>query len=169
MIDLSSHEMVSTMLIGIGATLITDVWAFALKKIADIPSFNFCLLGRWIGHLRYGRFIHVGVAQATPQPAECFLGWTIHYVIGIVFVLMLVTLFTSPTWLHQPSFLPALWFGIGSVVFPFFMLHPALGMGVAARRTPKPWAARLKSTITHAVFGCGLYVSALLLNLISAL
>jgi hypothetical protein len=61
----------------------------------------------------------------------------------------------------NPSFLPALFYGIATVVFPFFILQPALGFGVAGSRTPKPTQARVKSLVTHTVFGIGLYVCAL--------
>jgi Protein of unknown function (DUF2938) len=52
-------------------------------------------------------------------------------------------------------------FGIGTVVFPFFVLQPSLGLGIASSRTPNPTQARLKSLATHAVFGFGLYGCAL--------
>jgi Protein of unknown function (DUF2938) len=39
-------------------------------------------------------------------------------------------------------------------------MQPSLGLGVAASRTPNPTQARLKSLMTHSVFGVGLYVCA---------
>jgi hypothetical protein len=57
--------------------------------------------------------------------------------------------------------LPALLYGIGTVVFPFFIMQPAFGLGMAASRTPTPMQARLKSLVTHTVFGVGLYVCVL--------
>jgi hypothetical protein len=47
------------------------------------------------------------------------------------------------------------------VVFPLFILQPSLGLGVAASKSPKPTQARLKSLVTHTVFGLGLYACAL--------
>jgi hypothetical protein len=47
------------------------------------------------------------------------------------------------------------------VVFPLFILQPSLGLGVAASKSPKPAQARLKSLVTHTVFGLGLYACAL--------
>jgi hypothetical protein len=49
---------------------------------------------------------------------------------------------------------------MGTVVFPFFIMQPSFGLGMAASKTPKPTQARLKSLVTHAVFGVGLYVCA---------
>ncbi|OVZ64709.1 hypothetical protein CDO44_00395 [Pigmentiphaga sp. NML080357] len=55
---------------------------------------------------------------------------------------------------------PALALGVATVVAPFFILQPGLGAGIAASKTPRPNAARLRSLVTHAVFGLGLYISA---------
>ena len=41
-------------------------------------------------------------------------------------------------------------------------MQPGMGAGIAASKTPKPNAARLRSAMTHTVFGLGLYASALL-------
>jgi hypothetical protein len=46
------------------------------------------------------------------------------------------------------------------VLFPFFVMQPALGAGIAASKTPSPAQARLRSVATHAVFGIGLYLAA---------
>jgi len=43
-------------------------------------------------------------------------------------------------------------------------LQPSFGLGVAASKTPHPNQARLKSLMTHTVFGLGLYLWALLLS-----
>jgi hypothetical protein len=43
-------------------------------------------------------------------------------------------------------------------------MQPAFGLGVAASKTPNPNKARLKSLMTHTVFGVGLYVWAYLLS-----
>jgi uncharacterized membrane protein YagU involved in acid resistance len=83
-----------------------------------------------------------------------------HYTIGIVFAFVFVVL-SSGDWLERPTLLPALLYGIGTVVFPFFVMQPSFGLGIAASKTPNPTQARLKSLMTHTVFGVGLYVCAL--------
>jgi hypothetical protein len=67
-------------------------------------------------------------------------------------------------WLTRPTVLHALLYGIGTVVFPLFVLQPALGLGIASAKTPKPARARLKSLVTHVVFGVGLYLCAVALS-----
>jgi len=146
--------------IGIGATLIMDLWNLFLKRTFSIPSLSYCLLGRWLRHMPGGTVRHASIAAAPQKAFECTVGWIAHYTIGVVFALVFVVL-TSGDWLARPTLLPALLYGIGTVVFPFFILQPSFGLGMAASRTPKPAQARLKSLVTHTVFGVGLYVCAL--------
>jgi hypothetical protein len=146
--------------IGIGATLIMDLWNLLLKRVFRIPSLNYCLLGRWVRHMPAGVFRHSSIAAAPPKPFECPVGWITHYSIGVTLALVLVML-TSGTWLVRPTLLLALLYGIGTAVFPLFIMQPSLGLGIASSKTPKPGQARLKSLATHTVFGAGLYVCAL--------
>jgi uncharacterized membrane protein YagU involved in acid resistance len=88
------------------------------------------------------------------------IGRIAHYMIGIVSALGFVVL-VSGDWLARPTLLPALLYGIGTVVLPFFIMQPSFGLGIAASRTPKPAQVRLKSVVTHSVFGAGLYICAL--------
>jgi uncharacterized membrane protein YagU involved in acid resistance len=110
-----------------------------------------------------GTIRHASITAASPKPLECTVGWIAHYTIGVVFALVFVVL-ASGDWLVQPALLPALFYGIVTVVFPFFIMQPSLGLGIAASRAPNPKQARLKSLATHIVFGVGLYVSALGVN-----
>ena len=88
------------------------------------------------------------------------LGRIAHYGIGVGLASTLALL-TSGESLRRPELLPALLFGIVTVVFPFFLMQPALGLGIASARTPDPARARLKSLMSHAAFGIGLWASAL--------
>ncbi|APA70810.1 DUF2938 domain-containing protein [Janthinobacterium sp. 1_2014MBL_MicDiv] len=147
--------------IGVGATAVMDVWAVALKRFWCIPSLNFAMVGRWLGHLPRGTLTHVNIAQAAPVRDEAILGWTFHYAIGVLFAAVLLAL-VGQEWAAQPTFAPALLAGLVSVAAPFCILQPALGAGIAASKTPHPNAARLRSLMAHAAFGVGLYLAALL-------
>lgn len=147
-------------LVGIGATVGIDLWNLFLKRAFSIPSLNYCLLGRWVGHMPKGTFRHASIGAASQTSFECAIGWIVHYTIGVVFAVVFVVL-ASGDWLARPTVLPALLYGMGTVVFPLFVMQPAIGLGIAASRTPNPQQARLKSLGTHAVFGLGLYASAI--------
>lgn len=149
--------------VGLGATLVMDLWGVLLKRAFNIPAPNYCLLGRWLCHMPGGVFKHNSIAAAPQKPAECVIGWIAHFAIGVLFALALVALVT-PRWLASPTPMPALIFGIVTVVFPFFVMQPAFGLGLAASKTPKPMQARLRSLMNHTVFGFGLYASALVMS-----
>lgn len=147
--------------IGVGATAVMDVWAVALKRYWCIPSLNLALVGRWLGHLPRGTVTHANIAQARPVRDEAILGWTAHYLIGVLFAAVLLAL-VGQEWVQQPSFAPALLAGLVSVAAPFCILQPGMGAGLAASKTPHPAAARLRSLMAHTAFGIGLYLAALL-------
>lgn len=145
--------------VGIGATAVMDLWLLLLKA-RGIPTLNFTLLGRWVGHMPRGRWAHDGMAKAAPVQGELALGWAAHYATGIAFTTLLAAL-AGPGWWQAPTLLPALALGIGTVVLPFFVMQPAMGAGIASSRTTTPALNRLKSLANHTVFGLGLYAAAL--------
>jgi hypothetical protein len=120
--------------IGIGATLLMDLWNLFLKRAFGIPSLNYSFLGRWVLHI--------------PD--------------GTLFVAIM-----SRDWVARPTLTPALIYGIATVVFPFFILQPSLGLGIASASTANPTKARLKSLATHFVFGLGMYLTALVVSRVS--
>ena len=153
-------NVICVILIGIGATAVMDLWSLLRKHLLNIPPTNWGMVGRWIAYMKQGKFHHVAIAESNPIRGEQFIGWTAHYLIGIVYAALLIII-NGQAWIYHPSIGPALVVGIATVVAPFFILQPGMGAGVAASRTPKPNANRLQSLINHTVFGCGLFLSAL--------
>ncbi|MBW3567821.1 MAG: DUF2938 domain-containing protein [Proteobacteria bacterium] len=147
-------------LIGIGATLVLDTWALFLKRVFGIAGANWGFVGRWIGHFPRGQFVHADIAKTAPVRGERVIGWIAHYVIGMIFAAILLAGW-GLGWTHRPTLLPALVIGVGTVVAPFFLMQPAMGAGIAASKMPKPNIARVRSLVTHAVFGVGLYGAAM--------
>jgi hypothetical protein len=145
--------------IGVGATIVIDLWALVLGKLG-VPSLNLAFLGRWIGHLPEGKWTHESIAKAQPVRGERALGWLAHYAIGITFAAVLVAA-AGIGWARAPSLLPALVVGLVTAVAPLLVLQPALGAGVASSKTPRPVFNSLKSLVTHTIFGFGLYLAAL--------
>lgn len=157
--------IVIIVLIGAGATAIMDVWLMFLKR-KGVPTSSFALVGRWIGHLANGKFAHASISQAQPIPGELVLGWLTHYAVGIAYAGLFVAI-QGIGWILQPSVLPALVFGVGTVVAPLFVMQPAMGAGFAASKTPTPLTNCLRSVANHAVFGIGLYLTALSVDWVS--
>jgi hypothetical protein len=145
--------------VGLGATLVMDIWALFLKHAFRVPLANYCLVGRWFRHMPEGTFAHTSIVNASRKHFECTVGWIVHYLIGAAYALALVAI-VSGGWLARPTLLPALLFGVGTVLVPFFVMQPSFGFGIAASRTPNPTQARLRSLMAHSAFGVGLYVCA---------
>lgn len=152
-------------LVGIGATLILDLWSLFLKTAFRLPFPNYVMVGRWIGGFPRGRFaVNRDIAQTPAITGERIIGWTAHYVIGMLFALLLVAV-AGIDWLRAPTLLPALLVGVATVVAPLFVMQPAMGAGVASSRTPNPPVARVRSLLAHTAFGIGLFLAASLLAL----
>lgn len=146
--------------IGIGATLVMDLWGVLRRPLFGLAPLDLRLLGRWIGHMPAGRFRHQAIHEALPVTGELGLGLATHYAIGIAFAGFLL-LIAGPSWLRTPTPTAPILVGLATVLAPLLLMHPGMGAGIAAARTPRPWRARLQSLISHAVFGLGLYLSAL--------
>jgi len=144
--------------IGAGATATMDLWAIARRRLFNAPLPDYGLVGRWLGHMKDGRFRHDAIAAARPLRGEAVLGWAAHYAIGIGFAALLLAV-SGPGWLARPTLAPALALGLATVAAPFLVMQPGMGAGVAARLTKRPSAARIQSLVTHTVFGLGLYLA----------
>lgn len=160
---LENNYIYTAIIIGLGATLMMDLWALILQRTFNLSLPNYCFVGRWLCHMRNGVFKHTNIATASHKPAECAIGWVVHYLIGVTYAFILIVL-SSGRWLKRPTLLPALMVGIGTVLIPYLIMQPSFGFGIAAAKTPKPMQARLKSLMSHASFGVGLYLSAYLLS-----
>ena len=158
-----AFSLISAILIGLGATLTTDLWALFLKRAFKISTPNYCLVGRWLRYMPEGIFKHSNIASAPQKSAECVVGWIAHYLIGITFAITFVAL-VGNNWLQHPVLIPAIVFGVGTVLMPFFIMQPLFGLGLAASKMSNPTQARLRSLMNHTAFGVGLYLFALLVN-----
>jgi len=158
-----AFSLISAILIGLGATLTFDLWALFLKHAFKITPSNICLVGRWLRYMPEGTFKHSNIVSAPQKSAECAVGWIAHYTIGTTFAIAFVAL-AGNNWLQHPTLIPAMVFGVVTVLAPFFIMQPSFGLGFAASKTSNPTQARIRSLMNHTAFGVGLYLFALLVN-----
>ena len=156
-------SLVSAILMGLGATLTFDLWGLFLKLAFQIPPSNICLVGRWLRYMSEGTFKHTSIGSSPQKSAECTIGWIAHYTIGVTFAIVFVTIAGSG-WLQHPTPVPAIAFGLVTVLAPFFIMQPLFGLGFAASKTSNPMQARLRSLMNHTAFGVGLYLFGLLVS-----
>ena len=103
--------IVRALLMGIGATLVMDLWAVLLRRGFGVSSLDYAMVGRWLGHMPAGRFAHERIAAAPAIPGERVIGWTAHYAIGVVFAALLLAA-CGGDWARAPTLGPALITGI---------------------------------------------------------
>jgi hypothetical protein len=149
--------------IGVGATVVMDLWALFLALVAGEPKANWAPVGRWFYHAGRGRLFHESISDAAPFANENALGWIGHYAVGIVYGVALAVM-AGPDWLAAPTLQPALLWGVVTVAAGWFLLQPGLGLGVAASKLPNPNRVRALNLAAHVAFGLGLYGTALLIR-----
>lgn len=161
----SIFSYISILIIGIMATLGIDIYSALLKRYFNIPSLDYKFVGRWLLYIPKGKLIHHNIIQTPALKAEKRVGWLSHYSIGIIFAAVLICS-VGPTWFSHPDLTLAIIFGLSTVSFPFFIMQPCFGFGIAASKLNKPYFARLKSLMTHALFGLGLYLATRFLSIL---
>ena len=153
------NAVIYFLFIGAGGTLLLDVWAVFASKVLKIPATDWALVGRWFVHMSKGKFIHQHLSSAAQVPFELQIGWTAHYIIGILYGLP-IWLFWGESWLESPTLMPPMLVSWVLLAAPFFIMMPGMGAGVAGLKTPRPHITQIKSLVGHSMFGLGMYVSA---------
>jgi len=136
--------IIKGILIGLGATVVMDLWALVLAQFPGQSRPNWGLVGRWFWHLRQGQIFHDDIAATKPYIHEVALGWVGHYAVGILYG-VIFALYGGFAWFANPLFLPAWIFGIMTVAAGWFLLQPGLGIGWAASRLPNAGNVRVRS------------------------
>ena len=155
-----SDLILRMVIIGAGATALTDIWAQALR-LFGFPKPNWAMPGRWFAHLPRGRIRHDDIARSEPVAGELAIGWICHYLVGIAFAGIVLAIWGAD-WVRNPTLLPALIVGWVTIGCGWFILQPGMGMGVAASKKPNAGQIRLLNFVSHTIFGLGLYGTALL-------
>lgn len=115
------------------------------------------MAGRWFANLPRGKFIHNTIAKTAPVSNERIIGWTVHYIIGVVYAWMYLVI-VNKILATQPSLINAIIFGVVTVVAPWFIMQPGFGMGIMASSAPNPNIKRLMSLSVHFIFGVALFI-----------
>lgn len=149
-----------TLVIGIGATVIFDLWGQLLNKAAGIPLPNWAMVGRWFAYLPRGRLHHTNIAETPPVANELAIGWIAHYAVGVSFAFVTL-LIGGAIWAKAPTWPLPLIVGLVTVGCGWFILAPGMGAGIAASKKPNANQIRFLNVAAHTVFGFAMYFVAL--------
>ncbi|MFV8819544.1 DUF2938 domain-containing protein [Haliea sp. E17] len=155
--------IIHILVLGVVATVAIDLWAALSHKLLGTPTTNWSMVGRWLGHVPRGVFVHDPISAAAPVKHELALGWVFHYLIGIAYALLYTAIVILALG-NEPTLLSGWVFGLVTVVSPWFILQPGLGLGVCASKAPRPNVVRLQNLVIHSVFGLALYFAWLATN-----
>jgi hypothetical protein len=158
----TAEPFLKATLVGVGATIVLDFYALMMSRVLGVPAPNWAMVGRWFGNMARGQFVQAAMSKAAPVKGELTIGWIAHYAIGIDYGRLLVALW-GKVWLERPTLLPPMILAWVLLVAPYLMMMPGMGMGIAGSRTPNPNITRLKSMMSHSVFGLGMYATGRLL------
>jgi hypothetical protein len=152
------EQALRILVMGITATAAIDIWAVFSSRVLGWPRTNWGFVGRWIGHMRGGRFTHVSIGTSPAIVHESVLGWVFHYVVGCSYA-ALYLVYASSSQVGQPTLVSAVLFGLVTTLSPWLLMQPALGLGFCASKAPRSNLVRLQNLIIHTVFGLTLYYS----------
>lgn len=144
-------------LAGVIATAVLDLWQWLVKLVFGVPPTNWALVGRWFSYIPHGKLVHEGIGNSEPVPREAAMGWIAHYAVGLIYA----AIYVAFAWFvlgSGPTFPSALGFGVITVIAPWLLLQPGMGLGIFARNAAKPNVVRAHSLSSHVAFGVGLYL-----------
>jgi hypothetical protein len=144
------------LVMGLTATVAVDLWATFANKILGWPRTNWGMVGRWIGHMRDGQFTHASIGSSPPIVHESILGWAFHYAIGCLYAALYLT-YATFVLDGKPTLVSSVSFGLLTILSPWLLMQPALGLGICASKAPRPALVRMQNLIIHTIFGLVLY------------
>ena len=151
-------------LVGVAGTVTMDVLASLSRKLGLAMGAKGRWVGRWYLGIAQGRFVHADITAVPEQPGETRAAVVGHYIIGITLAVLYVF---GAEWVgvSPASFVVAVGYGLGTCVFPWFLVFPALGFGVFGRRGPRELNVFRASVLNHLGYGLGLWWIANVLRL----
>jgi hypothetical protein len=152
------EQALRVLVMGITATVAIDLWATFANRVLGWPRTNWGMVGRWIGHMRHGQFMHISIGSSPPIVHESILGWAFHYAVGCIYATPYL-MYVSTAQMGQPTLVSAVLFGLVTLLSPWLLMQPALGLGIFASKAPRSNLVRLQNLIIHTIFGLTLYYS----------
>ena len=157
-------RLLSGVLAGVAGTVTMDVLAIVSRKVGLATGAKGQWVGRWYLGMAQGRFVHADIATLPAQPGETRAALVGHYMIGITLAVFYVF---GAEWVgvSPASFVVAIGYGLGTCVFPWFLVFPAMGFGVFGRKGPPELKVFRASVLNHLGYGLGLWWVANVLRL----
>ncbi|MDC3234462.1 DUF2938 domain-containing protein [Candidatus Puniceispirillum sp.] len=142
-------------IVGVFACFVFDVWQRFFHWFTAIPPSNWAIVGRWaIGLMTNGQLMVRDLDFRPVRRNELSVGWLVHYVIAVVYAAIFMLLIKAN--ILAAGFADGLFFGMISVVVPWFFFLPCLGKGIMGRLTPNPPLVCALALMMHSIFGAAI-------------
>jgi len=154
--------LLTGMAAGVFGTLAMDVLNTVFARSGVLSSIDVGMIGRMAAGWTRGRFRYRHPDELDRVTGETLYGYVAHYAIGVGLAVLYVLGWhaliggpASPAW--------ALAYGVATTAASYFLVYPAMGLGVFGRRSPERARAVLSPLANHFFYGVGLALGVALL------
>ena len=148
---------------GIIATLLFDLYQFSLTYAYNINKPKWNLAGRYFVGLTHKKYFREDIENENPINNELIFGYIGHYLIGIFFGLIYVSI--NLIFFNHPSIFLAIFIGFITVLGGWCIMMPlAYNIGFFASKKEEQKQIIIQNLIAHFVFGIGLYIGYIIYN-----
>ena len=137
-----------------------DIGRTIYQWATGFPPVNWSITGRWFLMVLSGQPSVPEIGKAPSLPHELLAGHAAYYTISLIFAAAYVIGLRAAG--RRPSLLNGLVFGWATLVFPFLVQMPLMGLGVFAHLTQTPGLIIGRTLVHHSSFGLGLALGAML-------
>ena len=142
---------------GIIATLLFDLFQISLTFAYGINKAKWNLAGRYFAGVSKGKYFQEDIDNEPTVKNELFIGYVVHYLIGIIFGLTYVII--NSLFLPEPSLTLALIFGFFTVLGGWCIMMPyAYNIGFFASKKEDQKQILVQNLLFHFIFGIGLFI-----------
>lgn len=139
---------------GLAGATAADIGRTVYQALTGFPPVNWSITGRWFLMVLSGQPYVRDVGAAPALPTELIAGHAAYYTISVVFAA--VYLLGLKLIGRRPTLWNGLVFGWATMVFPFLIQMPLMGMGAFASATAMPGLIIGRTLVHHSSFGLGL-------------
>ena len=142
---------------GLIATILFDIYQNALNFSYGINKTRWDLVGRYFIGLKDKRYVRDNLNDDEVEKNELFLGYLIHYLIGIIYGYMYIII--NIIFYNEPSILIAIIFGFLTILGSWCIMMPyAFNLGFFAKNSNDKYQLIVQGLIAHFIFGVGLFI-----------
>ncbi len=137
------------------SSITLDLWLlYILPNITDIPIIDFAISGRWFMMILSGKLFTTSIINEPAVKHELLIGLSGIHLVGLIYSAFFI--FICGALKVIPSIYSGFLYGMALIVFPFFVLHPSMGMGIMALNSPLAGYIILRTFLIHSAYGCGI-------------